>query len=422
MSTSDFDKYKVDHLFLLMGENPLPNYVAARLLLSKDGTAYLVHTTSTEPQAKRLQRILKSEVPSFKDIQLLSLNNWESDAYHIQDEIRRKVKSIKDGRIGMNYTGGTKAMAVHAYRTLFKENRPDTVFSYLDPRRLEMCIDREDRESDRIKVTPDMLEVKLLDLFQIHDLELKHSPVIIAVLPELAIKLVQIYTDKDKLKAWHQWLHEIFSKAARKQKQNGTLGDWKSKSELIKLSLPIDILPDEIQEAFKSVNFIDTDGKLSINYIEQQNIFSEPKYFCKWLEGVWLENHVLQTVESLSNRYSIKHYGLNFEIPLNGTQDGFEFDVAFTRGYQLFAISCTTDVSRPLCKSKLFEAYLRAQQMGGSEARVALVCCFDNPDSLKAELATLLGNNKVIVFGQEHLLDLSDEIAKWIEQNDQEAK
>lgn len=34
MTTSEFDNYKVDHLFLLIGENPLPNYVAARTLRS----------------------------------------------------------------------------------------------------------------------------------------------------------------------------------------------------------------------------------------------------------------------------------------------------------------------------------------------------------------------------------------------------
>ncbi len=27
------NEYKVDHLFLLIGENPLPNYLAAKLLL-----------------------------------------------------------------------------------------------------------------------------------------------------------------------------------------------------------------------------------------------------------------------------------------------------------------------------------------------------------------------------------------------------
>ena len=33
-----------EHLFLLIGKNPLPNWVAARLLLRDEGRLYLVHS------------------------------------------------------------------------------------------------------------------------------------------------------------------------------------------------------------------------------------------------------------------------------------------------------------------------------------------------------------------------------------------
>lgn len=96
MSTSEFDKYKVDHLFLLIGENPLPNYVAARLLLNPGGTPYLVYTTGTEKPAKRLQTILSSERIGLKTAQLVPLNDGEADAYQIQKAIRSKLETIKD--------------------------------------------------------------------------------------------------------------------------------------------------------------------------------------------------------------------------------------------------------------------------------------------------------------------------------------
>jgi hypothetical protein len=95
MGTSEFDEYKVDHLFLLIGENPLPNYVAANLLLNKGGTAYLVYSTETERSAKRLQDILKNESNGFKDIELRSLNDYESDAYYIQQEMKQKLGIIQ---------------------------------------------------------------------------------------------------------------------------------------------------------------------------------------------------------------------------------------------------------------------------------------------------------------------------------------
>ncbi|MEG4350038.1 DUF1887 family CARF protein [Microcoleus sp. LAD1_D3] len=192
MSTSELDKHKVNHLFLLIGENPLPNYVAARLLLNKGGTAYLVYTTGTEKLATRLQTILNTEPIGLK-AKHVPLNDGEADAYQIHKAICSELETLQDGKIGLNYTGGTKAMAVHAYRAVLSKEHPETVFSYLDPRKLEMCIDREDRDRIRIKVKPDMLQVELVELFQIHRLELKANPTQEAQLPELAAALAKVF-------------------------------------------------------------------------------------------------------------------------------------------------------------------------------------------------------------------------------------
>lgn len=418
MSTSEFDKHKVDHLFLLIGENPLPNYVAARLLLNQGGTPHLVYTTHTEKQAKRLQTILSSEPIGLKTAQLVSLNEYESDAFQIIKAISSRL-NIKNGKIGLNYTGGTKAMAVHAYRTVLSE-RPDTVFSYLDPRRLEMCIDQENAPRIRIKVKPEVLPVKLAKLFQIHGLELKANPTKEAQLPHLATTLAEIFKDEDKAKQWHDWYYQVFCENARKHK-NGNYGDWKSKSDLEGLSISLEKAPPEIITYLKQANLVTPDDKISLQVVQQKGIFPEIKHFCKYLDGLWLEHYVLQQVKNIADRHSIKDYGLNFEVPLKGTRNGFEFDVAFTRGYQLFAISVSTTSKRDLCKVKLFEAYLRARQMGGDEARVALICCSDEPDTLKAEVA-VLDDKKIAVFGRDDLMDLASKIESWIKQNDRDAR
>jgi len=423
MSTSEFDKHKVDHLFLLIGENPLPNYVAARLLLNRGGTPYLVYTTGTEKLAKRLQTILSNELIGLKTAKLVSLNDYESDAYHIKEAICPEIEAIKDGKIGLNYTGGTKAMAVHAYRAIFSKDSPETVFSYLDPRKLEMCIDRENGDRIRIKVKPEMLQVKLVKLFQIHSLELKANPTQEAQLPELATTLAGVFKNEQKAKQWFDWYYNVFCGEVRKKKKNGDWGDWKSKSE----SISVEKLPPEIKAEFQRKNLISSDGKLSLQAVQQlktikqEPVFTEIKHFCKYIDGFWLEHHVLQHVKNIADNNSIKDYGLNFKVPLKGTQQGFEFDVAFTRGYQLFAISVSTTSKRDLCKNKLFEAYLRARQMGGDEARVALICCSDEPDTLKAEMA-LLDDKKIAVFGRDDLMDLSSKIEEWIKKTDKDAR
>lgn len=425
VSTSEFDKYKVDHLFLLIGENPLPNYVAAKLLLNENGIAYLVHTADTVEQAKRLQNILSSEGNGLK-VELRSLNDYESDAYYIQKEIGEKLKSITSGKIGLNYTGGTKAMSTHAYRTLFYEEIPDRtykqradiIFSYLDPRRLEMCIDREDNERIRLKIKPDTLSIKLVEIFQLHGLELKKKPTQQAQLPKLATELANIFKEETKSKQWFDWLYNVFREQAYQQKSNGK-GDWKSNTSLMEVLTPLGKLPPEIIAGFEQESFVKNDD-ISLQQIQKTGLFKDIKQFCKWIDGVWLEHYVLEQVQNIAEKQLIRDYGMDFEIPLQGTQ--FQFDIAFTRGYQIFAISCTTSSDRKLCKSKLFEAYLRARQMGGDEARVALICCFNEPDTLKAEILASTNDKKIAVFGREHLTNLSEEIANWITQNDREAK
>jgi hypothetical protein len=415
---NSWEYHQVDHLFLLVGENPLPNYVAARLMLKQGGTPYLVHTTDTEKEAKRLETILSDE--GIKTTELVSLNDYESDAYHIRKTIRPKLEAIKNGKIGLNYTGGTKAMAVHAYRTVLSKKHPDTVFSYLDPRKLEMCIDREDGERIRIKVKPELLEVKLETLFQLHGLELKVKQTQEAQLPELAATLAEVFKDENQEKQWVDWYYNVFCDEARKKK-NGNWGNWQSKTKLATLSISLEKLPPEIQTEFNRKYLIGSDGKLSLQAVKQKGVFTEIEHFCKYLDGLWLEHYVLQKIKKNASQNSINDYGLNFQVPLSGTEKGFEFDVAFTRGYQLFAISISTTKDRKLCKSKLFEAYIRARQMGGDEARVALICCSNEPDTLKAEMA-LLGDKKIAVFGRDDLMDLSQKIEQWIKQADKDAR
>lgn len=432
MSISELDKYKVDHLFLLIGENPLPNYVAAKLLVNKGGTVYLVHTTDTRETAKNLKIILIEEDNKFKDVELISLGDYESDAHYISTEIGKTLTKLSHGIIGLNYTGGTKAMSAHSYRTLFYEEiqenngnnkkykqRENIIFTYLDPRKLEMCIDRENGERERIKIKPTILEVDLVKLFKLHSLNLDNTPEKEAKLPNLARVIANLLSDKITRKSWFDEFYQEVRKQGRRTKPNGST-DWRCETQLMEISVSIENLPEEIVTAFKKENFL-IDNKLSLKQVKNTNSFAKLKNFCEWLDGLWLEHYVLEEVEKISVEQFIKeNYGMTFKIPLEGTKDGFEFDIAFTRGYQLFAISCTTSSDRKLCKSKLFEAYLRARQMGGDEARVILVCCSNDPDSIKAEIGNLLDQKKIAVFGCEDLIDLSKNISDWINQKDKE--
>jgi hypothetical protein len=455
MSTSELDKYKVDHLFLLIGENPLPNYVAAKTLLAEGGTPYLVFTEHTQKPAERLQDAL-----GLGENEMVSLDKNESNPCEIKKRILDKIKEILHNsdnankkQFGLNYTGGTKAMAVHTYQALLQLRLEDPtdklnlepIFSYLDSRNLKMLIDQQTNPAP-LDIPKEPLDFSLDKLFKLHGFNLSKSPKTKVTLRELVEAIVKHKSE------WKNWCLKVLSLEARTKIELGEitnannqiekivkLGDWKNATHLRKIALPLQELPEEITKILEQNELLDDNGCLSIQKIEDSKLIPKPrqtqeypKEICKWLEGVWLEDYVLQKLKDIQQQKKteideqikqeeeklIDEVGMSFNFPENADIGHFEFDVAFLRGYQLFALSCTTDTEPGLCKLKLFEAYRRARQMGGDEARVALVCCYNKPEKIKQGFMSQIKDNKVNVFGLSDLADLSEKLKTWIQEVD----
>jgi hypothetical protein len=60
-------------------------------------------------------------------------------------------------------------------------------------------------------------------------------------------------------------------------------------------------------------------------------------------------------------------------------------------------------------------------QLGGSEARVALVCCSNNPENLKIELRGTTEDSKIEVFGREDLPNLREKFNTWITEQEKKS-
>lgn len=422
MSTSETD-YKVDHLFLLVGENPLPNYIAAKMLLKDGGTVYLVHSADTAPKADCLQRRLTSI-----KIQTISLGDKEADSHFIWNKIKNQIEEIAkknpDENFGLNYTGGTKAMSVHSYRGLFDASGVDSpVFSYLDARSLKMLIDRENDSPKPLSVKE---KVKLKELFELHDLYLKENkkPSGKPVLPDAAQEFLNAYlsvTPRNTDSIAEQWWKWCKSKLDAQAK----IGKfWKEETELIKIhGISLDGTPEKIKQVLQNYNMLNTNGELCLQASKNQG-FSLLADVCAWLSGIWLEHYVLHQVQSMSGQFSdIHESAMSFHIDDTDNRDDrydrFEFDVAFMRDYQLFALSCTTACDKFTCKQKLFEAHLRAKQLGGDEARVALVCLNNNPDWIKRDLEATVRDKKIAVFGCNDLQPrkFAKKMTQWIREN-----
>jgi NAD(P)H-hydrate repair Nnr-like enzyme with NAD(P)H-hydrate epimerase domain len=67
-----------------------------------------------------------------------------------------------------------------------------------------------------------------------------------------------------------------------------------------------------------------------------------------------------------------------------------------------------------MCKLKLFEAYVRARNLAGDEARVGLVCMAKEPKKIEQEMVRSWDvEGKVRVWGHQHLPKFSEQLVDW---------
>ncbi len=411
-----------EHLFLLIGSNPLPNAVAGKLLTAPGGKITFLCSHDSFQVALRLQGWLKDQ--GFPKENLRHPKKvGESQPASIAQGVHAELQAVNARRVGLHYTGGTKAMSVHAYRVVEqwaqerrkKGQEVETVFSYLDARTLQMVFDPPDPtsgERGHTEYIGQAVKLQLKDLLKLHDWILKHEPTTQPTLPATARALALTCTESSAFQDWQQWIQdELRAKCRRPNKE-----EWKGANALssVSLSLP------ELSSLAEIVRTLQSDINLaSGNLTLQQAAFGESaEHFCEWLDGKWLEHHVLDVLNHLAPNLELEQCAQNIE-----TQEvQFDVDVVALRGYQLFAFSCSTGSKKGLLKTKLFEAYIRARQLGGDEGRIALVCCSNDPDGLEYEMRRDVDpEGRIRVFGSKHLADLVTHVGQWIRSQSKEA-
>ncbi|MDK2882197.1 MAG: hypothetical protein PWP58_533 [Bacillota bacterium] len=410
---------RVQHLILLIGSNPLPNAVAGKLLVQPEGVITLVHSSDTFSVAQRLKEWLEEDHKKKGMVELKEVE--ESEPSSIYQGVWKRLEEIQAESIGLNYTGGTKMMSVHAYRAVeqWTEDKGITpVFSYLDARTLQMVFDPPDGYlSERRVYVGRKVVLRLKDFLALHGRKLDENrkPNCEPVLPNTARALAEFCCKIDGFcKKWNSWV----SSEIRKKTGCLSVPEDENLKELLE-----DVKDEARKEAFKTAikkvyrtlcaELSQPEGDITLKQPTFQNTRQD---FSKWLTGTWLEHYVLDVLNGLSKNLQLHERIQN--IQTGGVQ--FEVDVVAVRGYQLFAFSCKakSDESkdgRGELKLALFEAYVRAQQLGGDEARVALVCCAEDPAGLEQEIRRDFDREgRVRVFGRKHLADLAFHIEDWI--------
>lgn len=404
---NQFGRYQSDLLFLLIGTNPLPNYVSGRLLAADSATVHLLHSTDTLQVAERLQRSLGR---ARADLNIIPREIDEADGDRIVAKIGEILREIDSAgrRVGLNYSGGTKSMAVHAYYALRKAF-PNGCFSYLDARSLSMVIDPGDQPVQWVHIGQS-LPLRLEDLLVLHGYRIspKKQPIQKPLQPELCHAIAEVHSLTDGFRQWRSWVSTLDKTPTLPSREDFPLLE----------------------------PFLDTcekicDGEVTEEEVARRLGFKKFKSCSNFFDGGWLEHHVLKAVADLEIELDISSYGGNIEIEATAQKEkipNLQLDIAAMRGYQLFAISCIateeaekeTDATKPgRAKEHLFEAFVRARQLGGDEACIGLVSCVKDAKRLEGEIRRDWNADRVLVLGQADLLSLPDRLKEWFERANQ---
>lgn len=327
----------VDHLLLLVGSNPLPNYLAALVLDPR--VIHLFYSPETESVKDSLSKGLKKrqEKLILEEVCIREATNAA--------QVRAAFASLPQGA-HLHYTGGTKIMAAHA-RMAFKDaGGRDDQASYLDERKGVLRFDT----GYEIDLTKRAVDMPIDDILQLHGIERLSKRDNAGQSPtdaDAGIIAAKVLIEPDRAEELRGLNRE----------DGRLLSISKAKAKPVELS--------GLVEGLSVLHLPEADW----NRDTYEN-------WCKFLGGVWLEQWCGGLVKNIAAGSEIA-LGVDCRMP-GGRQ--FEIDVAVVRGHRLYVISCTTDATMKLCKSKLFEVAMRARQLGGDLARSALVCLLHGGD------------------------------------------
>lgn len=395
-TSSRFDPYRADILFLLIGANPLPNYVAAHLLSRPLSTIILLSSGATDEVADRLMQKLRAKFPHAT---FHTATIPESDGPAIGQKVDELVRSLAGSSagkvIGLNYTGGTKPMSAYAYHSL-AQRFPLGIFSYLDPRTLRMVIDRAGGTVQHIRIG-DSVQLTLDEIAELHGYRIVNKTKTPRNLP-FAQAIATVHESDDGRKQWAAWLQSWADGVGLP-----TLGEYPALGPAI--------------AAFAGA----CGGTATETDVAKAVGFPKLRSCAKYFNGEWLEDITVEALSAIQYEAELRDFAAT--INLMSVTLPSEFDAVAVKGYQLFGISCIVTTHKQKAKEHLMEVFVRARQLGGDEARFAVVTYC--PDKIVAALEQEVSREwdaagKIRVFGSTHIPDLSTHLLQWFREASQE--
>ena len=423
-------------LILLIGTNPLPNYVVAshflnvnpnleRVWLIYSETNHLIGQQGTKNVADNLTRVLTNK---YQNQQEPWIHGVPIKHAGLTDQIQADVDRYilrhlpQKAKVHLNYTGGTKAMAVHVYRAL-ESDRRDATFSYLDARNHRLV-----QDDVQYPITEDLRQevtISLSDLVTIHDLsespnkKSKPGEQVMEMLSDeqqraLFSGLISLtnfsYTETGKKKSQRNGL-DLYRKWVETPPGNDPWDDAiKDKSVIpdTKTRIEREIAENPHGAALQTLlNLSVVDPAITKDVQPLINTISNPEQWKSFINGFWLEAYVFQVIsQSLVHKPALRDK-VQMRMNLYATKTGskpLELDILVIYGYQICNISCSISGTTRL-KNRAFEAIHRAHQLGGDEAKSVLVTCLDDTKEFSDDLGFISGSlgSELLVLGRRDL-------------------
>lgn len=392
------------NLIVTVGSNPLP--VAISILALKPKCVYLVHTPDVVKIVDRVSALLHDKLDGCETRPVLVREHRSAT------EIRKALENLKvvDGSTSINYTGGTKLMAVHS-RAFWKEKGgKERNASYLGA---DGRLYFDDPVIDP-RVGENLPKLTLGDLCKLHfgeppsscadeHLEVKRLA--------LSRKIRETIVDKD-WKPYVDMLPPLYGDGNGKidlpeRGIKGLYASWNASDEknfkpkspftTMDLSALFSVLRVTASNLDRFSAWLRGEEYTQANNKKQTKARRDD---AAWLYGKWLEVWLAGELDR-AKLFDEVHQG----VEIGAKPNDCEMDVIGIRGFRVFLFSCTVDSRNDLVKSKLFEAANRTARIGGEHARAAMVCLHPKPDEV---LQTVReehweGYDRLRLFGAPHV-------------------
>ncbi|MCR6546875.1 hypothetical protein [Dehalobacterium formicoaceticum] len=421
---------KFSDLVLLVGTNPLPNYVVSKYFQNQNKKLrriWLVHSEEerninqrgTKHLAENIRQAILGEWDEAISINYVSLSNIAS-AERIERDIKEYLSpAVLTSTTGLhlNYTGGTKAMAVHVYRSLEELWDRKCSFSYLNARNFCIHVDQEGVITEDLR---DEVKLSLEGLTKLHGCEKSKEDKNKREWPEADAALEDM-VNKGEISNYLDWVENTlkyiyFDTGKKPNNLREHMINFQKLERWEEVNNDVVNAPEYIKNILRGIpreySPINDDGSVwipsaDVTKIEVKRRADDP--IDGYLAGKWLEKYVANVIKR-----NIEQEDLNWPTEMNwyiknheSHDKKFELDVIFMNGYQVCCISCTTARAEGICKGKGFEVLLRVEQIGGEEGKPVLVTCLEQSKVQKVEsdLEKIRGSGdrKLLVLGREDL-------------------